>query len=221
MSRRSCSQESGVALAVRRGEWSEPLQAHLRECAICRGVQESARWMQALEQERAPEAHESLPDAQILWLRAQLSERQAAAERAHNALQWVEIACVAAACAVTAGLRRLASVTPTPKPQTCEAVAGGEVPEHRPRFERGLDLRDELGGTEVARDCDRPWEQLVQVIAYPVRVCTAGRGGQHVGAGEGGRGVSGIYGLSAQSHTKSTHNWHGRSISPHRTDVSE
>jgi hypothetical protein len=99
MSRRSCSQESGVALAVRRGEWSEPLQAHLRECAICRGVQESARWMQALEQERAPEAHESLPDAQILWLRAQLSERQAAAERAHNALQWVEIACVAAACA--------------------------------------------------------------------------------------------------------------------------
>jgi hypothetical protein len=55
--------------------------------------------MQALGQESAREAQESLPDAQILWLRAQLSERQAAAERAHKALQWVEIACVAAACA--------------------------------------------------------------------------------------------------------------------------
>jgi TRAP-type C4-dicarboxylate transport system permease small subunit len=34
-----------------------------------------------------------------LWLRAQLSERQAAAERAQKILQWVEIACVTAACA--------------------------------------------------------------------------------------------------------------------------
>ena len=99
MSHTSCSQESGIARAVRSGEWSQPLLAHLRGCAICRGVQESARWMQALVQENAREAHESLPDAQILWLRAQLSERQAAAERAHKTLQWAEIACVAAACA--------------------------------------------------------------------------------------------------------------------------
>jgi hypothetical protein len=99
MSHTSCPQESDVARAVRSGEWSEPLRAHLRDCAICRGVQESARWMQALGQTTAREAQEGLPDPQILWLRAQLSERQAAAERAHRALQWVEIACMAAACA--------------------------------------------------------------------------------------------------------------------------
>jgi predicted anti-sigma-YlaC factor YlaD len=99
MSHTSCSQESAVARGVRSGEWSEPLQAHLRECATCRGVQEAAQWMQALAQGTAREAQESLPDPQILWLRAQFSERQAAAERVHKVLQWVEIACVAAACA--------------------------------------------------------------------------------------------------------------------------
>ena len=99
MSHTSCSQQSAVARAVRSGEWSEPLQAHLRECTSCRGVQEAVQWMQALAQGAAREAQESLPDPQILWLRAQLSERQAAAERAHKVLQWVEIACVAAACA--------------------------------------------------------------------------------------------------------------------------
>lgn len=99
MSHTGCSQESAVARAVRSGEWSEPLQAHLRECKVCRGVQEAAHWMQALSQGTARDAQESLPDAQILWLRAQISERQAAAERVHKILQWVEIACVAAACA--------------------------------------------------------------------------------------------------------------------------
>jgi hypothetical protein len=97
MSHRSCSQESGVARAVRSGERSESLEAHLRECAICRGVQETVRWMQALSP--APEPQSDLPDPQILWLRAQLSQRQAAAERAQKVLQWVEIACVTAACA--------------------------------------------------------------------------------------------------------------------------
>ena len=99
MSQTSCSQESAVARGVRSGQWSEPLQAHMRECASCRGVQEAAQWMQALAQGTAREARESLPDPQILWLRAQLSERQAAADRVHKVLQWVEIACVAAACA--------------------------------------------------------------------------------------------------------------------------
>lgn len=99
MSHKSCSQESAVARAARSGEWSEPLQAHLRDCAICRGVREGARWMQALAQGTAREAQENLPDPQVLWLRAQFSERQAAAERTHEVLQWVEIACVAAACA--------------------------------------------------------------------------------------------------------------------------
>ena len=100
MSHRSCSQETAVARAVRTGDWSEALQAHLRNCATCRGVQEAARWMQALAPAAQPgEVQRDLPDPQILWLRAQFSERQAAAERAQKMAQWVEVACVAAVCA--------------------------------------------------------------------------------------------------------------------------
>jgi hypothetical protein len=99
MNQTSCSQESAIARAVRGGEWSESLEAHLRDCAVCRGVRESARWMQALAE--TPDAggqQIDFPDPRVLWLRAQLSQRQAAAERAHNILQWVEIGCVTAAC---------------------------------------------------------------------------------------------------------------------------
>ena len=100
MSHRSCSQETAVARAVRTGEWSEALQAHLRDCATCRSVQEAARWMQALAPgAQTGEAQRDLPEPQILWLRAQFSERQAAAERAQKMAQWVEVACVAAVCA--------------------------------------------------------------------------------------------------------------------------
>src|SRR5207245_6834512 len=65
------------------------------------GVQEAARWMQALAPaaQRSAQSQNDLPDPQILWLRAQLSERQAAAERAQKVLRWVEVACVMAACA--------------------------------------------------------------------------------------------------------------------------
>ena len=101
MSGRICAQETDVARAVRTGEWSAALQGHLRDCASCRSVREAASWMQALAPAaQAPsQGQDGLPDPQILWLRAQFSERQAAAERAQKMAQWVEVACVAAVCA--------------------------------------------------------------------------------------------------------------------------
>jgi len=101
MSRRICGQETDVARAVRTGEWSAALQAHLLDCATCRSVQEAASWMRTLAPAaQAPsQGQDDLPDPQILWLRAQFSERQAAAERAQKMAQWVEVACVAAVCA--------------------------------------------------------------------------------------------------------------------------
>lgn len=103
MSHRSCAQETAVARAVRTGEWNEALRAHLRDCAACRGVQEAARWMQALAPEPPTEfsgqAQHDLPDPQILWLCARLFERQAAVERARKIAQRVEVAGVAAVCA--------------------------------------------------------------------------------------------------------------------------
>jgi hypothetical protein len=96
MSRTSCSQESAVAQAVRSGVWGESLETHLRECSVCRDVQATARWMRALSEDVGRRT--DLPGPQVLWLRAQLSHRQAAAERASTVLQWVEILCVTAAC---------------------------------------------------------------------------------------------------------------------------
>lgn len=98
---KGCSQESAVARAVRTGEWSLVLRAHLHECASCRGVAEAAHWMQSLAPtaQEAAQMQNDLPDPRILWLRARLRERQAAAERAHQILQWVEVAGVTAACA--------------------------------------------------------------------------------------------------------------------------
>jgi len=100
MSHKSCSQESAVAGAVRSGRWNEGLEAHLRQCAACRNVQEAARWMQSLASTSRSSAtlQGDLPDPQILWLRAQLSERQAAVERAQGILQWLEVAWVTTAC---------------------------------------------------------------------------------------------------------------------------
>lgn len=100
MSHKSCNQEGAIAGAVRSGEWNEGLEAHLRTCAACRSVQEAVRWMQALASEAQPSAipESDLPDAQVLWLRAQLFERQAAAENAQRVLQWVEVAWVTAVC---------------------------------------------------------------------------------------------------------------------------
>lgn len=90
-----------MARALRSGRWNESLEAHVRECATCREVQRAAQWMQALAPaaQLGKQSSHDLPDPRILWLRAQLSERDAAAERTQRVMQRVEVACFAAACA--------------------------------------------------------------------------------------------------------------------------
>jgi hypothetical protein len=101
MSHTKCSEDSAVVRAVRSGKWNESLEAHVRECGTCRRVRQAAQWMQALASGSQLDAREqiNLPDPQVLWLRAQLSERQASAERAHRILQWVEIGFAMVICA--------------------------------------------------------------------------------------------------------------------------
>jgi len=84
-------------------------------------------------------------------------------------------------------LRGDCRVTPTgigdanTKPETCEGIAGSKMTEQRPWFKLGINLWYDFGDTEISGCRNRPWEQCVEVIAYPVRVRTAGPGGQHVG----------------------------------------
>jgi len=98
MSEASCPQESAVAGAVRGAEWNPSLETHVRECAACREVRDAARWMQALAVAPLPAQSDELPDARMLWMRAEIAVRHAAAERAQTIAQWVEIAFAAAVC---------------------------------------------------------------------------------------------------------------------------
>src|SRR5271155_2239259 len=91
------------------------------------------------------------------------------------------------------------------KPQMPKAVAGGKISEHRPRFEYGVDLRGELGNTEVARRGDRAWQRRIQVVGHPVGVDTAGRGHPHGSASEHGWGKSTIYGHSHEADSELVH----------------
>jgi hypothetical protein len=88
MKQGSCPQEEMALKAVRTGTWEEDLSAHVTVCDVCRVTVQVSGWMQALKE--GPEGTLTLPDAERLWLRAQLSEKHAEAERAQKILDWAE-----------------------------------------------------------------------------------------------------------------------------------
>jgi hypothetical protein len=89
MSQRNCAHEEAVSEAVRSGNWEGSTARHAAECQICREIVQTSRWMQAMA--GSVEGGSALPDASLLWWRAQLSERQARLERTQNAVEWSQI----------------------------------------------------------------------------------------------------------------------------------
>ncbi len=79
-----CDQEPRVLEAVRSGrgasEWEEPLRVHVAACRICSDVVLVAQFL--LQENECADAEAALPDAGLVWWKAQLLERRAAAERA-------------------------------------------------------------------------------------------------------------------------------------------
>lgn len=79
-----CDQEKLVLEAVRSGrsanEWEEPLRVHVAACRICSDVALVAQFL--LQENECAGAEAALPDAGLVWWKAQLLERRAAAERA-------------------------------------------------------------------------------------------------------------------------------------------
>jgi len=99
MKRTNCSNEVAVQKAAHSGEWPESLKTHVTACDACREVADTSRWMQALAD--PSEKSFALQDASFLWWRAQLSEKQTAAVRVQETLEWAEFALV---IVVVAGL---------------------------------------------------------------------------------------------------------------------
>src|SRR5246500_821147 len=89
---------------------------------------------------------------------------------------------VAAACAVTAGLRRPVSVTLTPRDMRPHSIARGEVPEHGPRLHVRIEGWHELGCTAILLLPQRTREQSVEVVRNPKRVDAVGESIQIIGS---------------------------------------
>ncbi len=79
-----CDREQQVLEAVRSGrgpaDWDEPLRAHVAACAICRDVALVSAFL--LQESEWAAAEVRLPDPELVWWKAQLLARRAAAERA-------------------------------------------------------------------------------------------------------------------------------------------
>jgi hypothetical protein len=84
-----CSQEMAVARAARSGHWDTALKSHADDCPACKEVVQTVLAMQSLA---APAAIAPMPDADLLWRKALLEQRQAAAQRAQRPLRIAEYA---------------------------------------------------------------------------------------------------------------------------------
>lgn len=80
MTQTECSLEERVLNAVRSYRWEDSLTDHLERCPSCREVAQTARWMQVLAAN--DESERSLPDPELVWLKAQITRKQASKERA-------------------------------------------------------------------------------------------------------------------------------------------
>lgn len=97
MSHRNCPQEESVSNAVRTGTWDDSTSLHVAECQLCREIVGTSRWMHALaastESGGAP-----LPNASLLWWRAQLAEADRKLIARRRAAEWLRAAPVLLVC---------------------------------------------------------------------------------------------------------------------------
>jgi hypothetical protein len=75
-----CSHEQSIIAAVQTESWTDALRMHLGSCASCQETFQIAGYMHSLaavEDDSRP-----LPDAKVIWLKAQLAQRRASAAEA-------------------------------------------------------------------------------------------------------------------------------------------
>ena len=97
MNQHKCPEEAGVLEAVRSREWDRTLESHLVDCATCRETARAAQWMHTFAESH--EASRALPDPELVWLKAQLSRKQAEGDRAilRRQLRWASVQALFAA----------------------------------------------------------------------------------------------------------------------------
>jgi hypothetical protein len=102
MRRRFCELEPRVLEAATSGCWQPELRRHTEHCPACAEVALVAGFMNAAEAETGDAR---LPDAELVWWKAQLKARRAAAEKATRPIVMAEkAACTGGGLALIAVL---------------------------------------------------------------------------------------------------------------------
>jgi hypothetical protein len=80
-----CIYEQSVLEAASSGQWAEPLRRHFAGCALCQESLQVSSWMRDF----AETTHEArqLPDPRLIWLKARLAQRHAAAAQVLRPLE--------------------------------------------------------------------------------------------------------------------------------------
>lgn len=79
-SSKGCPREASVSRAARAGQWDDALKAHSAACPACSEVVLVSNSLRTIATES--EDHKPLPDSYLVWLKAKLTERQVASQRA-------------------------------------------------------------------------------------------------------------------------------------------
>ncbi len=77
---KGCPQEASVLRAARTGQWDDALEAHAAACPACGEVALVSGSLRTFALEA--EGHNRLPDPYLVWLKAKLTARQVASQRA-------------------------------------------------------------------------------------------------------------------------------------------
>lgn len=91
MKQRNCPQEELLSEAVRTGLSDVSLARHTAECLSCGEIVRTSRWMQELAS-GADAGPAALPDASLLWWRAQLAAADSKFRRSRRTVEWLHFA---------------------------------------------------------------------------------------------------------------------------------
>ena len=109
-SSKRCPQEASVLRAARADQWDDALEAHAAECPACGEVALVSDGLRTIALEA--EDRRRLPDPYLVWLKAKLTKRQVASQRASKPLDTAEALGQCVVAAVLAGwlLAELSSI---------------------------------------------------------------------------------------------------------------
>ncbi|HLW42853.1 MAG TPA: hypothetical protein VKS00_00120 [Candidatus Acidoferrales bacterium] len=98
MKQAHCNLEEKIAVAIRTGQWSDALLAHVADCHACEEVAVAASYL--CESSHAAGLNAALPDASRIWWKAQVAANVEVIEKALRPIVWVRRVAFGAGAAV-------------------------------------------------------------------------------------------------------------------------